>query len=205
MKNQIILTGLLWLVLLSGCTVYSLHPLYTEEDLLFNKNLEGNWIDPDSNLFVINSTVSPEDNKIKQQLMDSASYTLVYTENGKTITLSLHLLQLGSNLFLDFYPTNNYDKEIGNDLLAQNLLPVHIFGKIEIEEGELRFYNFNGDWLEDLLKSRKIRISHEEVPYYGRVLNVLTASTSELQKFMLKYQNEKDAFEDPLILTRVKQ
>lgn len=201
MKCKVFIPALLWLFVLSGCTVYSLHPLYSDEVLIYDPALEGSWADTDSGAWNIRRALQPDDNKVEQQTMDERTYILSYDEKGKTVELYIHLMRLGNQLFLDYYPTEDYDKAIGNDLLAGNLLPVHTFAKVEIGEGELKIHRFNGDWLEDLIESRRIKIAYEEVPFYGGTLKVLTASTEELQKFVIKYMNEKEAFEEPDTLT----
>ena len=52
-------------------------------------------------------------------------------------------------------------------------------------------------WLADLLKNNKIRISHETIhKKYQDDSYILTASTDELQKFLIKYGNDPNAFVD---------
>ena len=60
-----------------------------------------------------------------------------------------------------------------------HLFPVHTFAKVNIEQN-------------------KIKISHEKS---GQNI-ILTASTGELQKFVVKYGSDEDAFFDPIILNR---
>lgn len=56
----------------------------------------------------------------------------------------------------------------------------------------------NEEWLAELFEQNKIRIQHEVV-YDGEVkddnkMYILTASTDELQKFILKYGSDPNAF-----------
>ena len=53
--------------------------------------------------------------------------------------------------------------------------------------------SFKTEWLEDLFKQRKIRIKHEVIKD-DEIL--LTASSKDLQKFVLKYEEEKKAYKD---------
>ena len=72
---------------------------------------------------------------------------------------------------------------------------------------------YNEEWLIGLFKENKIRIAHEKIPYEGgKAVNdefqvVLTASTDDLQKFMLKYSDDPKAFKNsnPFIITKLGQ
>ncbi len=199
-KNSI--GALLLTFLLGSCSIYSLQPLYTEKELIFDQQLLGTWIDADSNTWHFEKSMEQNSHDFEQFGVNPKTYTLTYTEGQHSAQLFVHVLQLENQLFVDLYPSDHYDEDIGNELLAAHLLPVHTFAKIDIGANELILQSFNGEWLEDLFEQNKIRISHEKIPYYGFTLRVLTASTSELQKFVTKYQHESDAFEELSQLTR---
>jgi hypothetical protein len=189
--------------LLGGCSIYSLHPLYDASALVFDTNALGTWVDDDENEWNFEKAIKPEDNDIQKLGLNENTYFLTYTENKKQAQLYAHIVKLEDNLFLDLYPADNYDEQIGNDLLAWHLLPVHTFMKIEINKNDIVFHPFDAEWVDDLFEHKKIRIAHEDVDYFGFTLRVLTASTADLQKFVSKYQHEKETFEkEPDILKR---
>jgi hypothetical protein len=203
MSSKHLIGVILMIFLLGGCSIYSLHPLYNASTLIFDTKLIGIWVDNDGNEWNFEKAIKFDDNEIQKLGLNENSYFLTYTENNKQAQLYAHIVKLENNLFLDLYPADNYDEQIGNDLLAGHLLPIHTFAKIEINRNDIIIHPFDVEWVDNLFEQKKIRIAHEDVEYFGLSLRVLTASTAELQKFISKYQNEKEAFEKvPDILKR---
>jgi hypothetical protein len=171
-------------MLLAGC-VPSLHPLYTEEDLVYDPALVGTWTEEDS-----------EDTWTFRKLGDTA-YDLIYTEEGVPARFEAHLVQVGEFLFLDTYPG---EPDIKNDFYLVHIIPAHIFLRIEIEGDVLRYAMLDLDWLKKMIAENKVDIRHEEME--GGIL--LTAQPEELQTFLAKYAENEKAFPDPQELHRVK-
>ncbi|MCH7691023.1 MAG: hypothetical protein IIA17_08270, partial [candidate division Zixibacteria bacterium] len=76
---------------LVGC-IPSLHPLYTENELVYEPSLLGIWTEEGGGIsyeFIKN---------------DSSSYTMIYTEDSIPSDFTAHLLKLGDNLFLNLQP-----------------------------------------------------------------------------------------------------
>ncbi len=187
---------------LGGCNIFSLFPLYTVEELIANVDFEGTWTDNEGGILQIERTLKGNQNPTEEAGIFPETYTYTYSEDGKSSSLYAHLIQLGNTTFMDLFPTEDYDQEIGNDLLAGNLLPVHTFYKVEISHDQLVIHPYKLEWLDELFEQNRIRISHETIPYYGTSLRVLTATTQELQKFVTKYADDQEAFEEPDILQR---
>ncbi|MEI8078575.1 MAG: hypothetical protein WCH61_02965 [bacterium] len=85
MKKAMTIISIGLLFILSGC-IPSVHPLYTEQDLIFDPLLVGEWVD--------------KDGKETWTFTKSAekTYTLRYIdEKGKTGDFVVHLLQVGIN------------------------------------------------------------------------------------------------------------
>ncbi len=187
-KHALFVTGI-FVLFLAGC-IPSIHPLYHEEDIVFKPELLGSWIEDDAR-WVFGQR-------------GENGYILKYYEKENTVNenatvsdFEITLVKLGANYYLDFYPGENDQLDLSS-LLISTLLPVHIFARIDFldEKVEIRF--FDRDWLEELLNENRIRIAHEKTPDYF----VLTASTEELQKFVIKYSNVEDAFVKPSLLER---
>jgi hypothetical protein len=169
-------------MLLAGC-VPSLHPLYTEEDLVYDPALVGTWTEEES-----------EDTWTFRELGDEA-YELIYTEKGVPARFEAHLVRVGEFLFLDTYPG---EPDIKNDFYLIHLVPAHTFLRIEIETNVLRYAMLDLDWLKRMISEKKAEIAHEEIE--GGIL--LTAPPKELQAFLLKYAEDDKAFPDPQELHR---
>jgi hypothetical protein len=193
--RNFLMTGLIAL-LLTGCFVKSLHPFYKEGDIIFKKELIGTWTDKDSSVWKIEQgTRSP--GLLKPAQPDN-SYLLTLTEKKGTSVFRVTMFQLGGKQFLDFYPE---EVECANDMMASHLVPMHTVARVELNGGKLVIRWYNEEWLMELFRQNKIRIAHEKIPVDPGSTNgdfqvVLTAPTDELQKFMLKYSDDPEAFKN---------
>ena len=180
-------------LLLEGCVIPSLHPLYTEEDLILDDDLFGIWQDEDNTWDFLLSN-----DRHRGQDHNAKTISLVCTSKGVPAEFDLHMVQLGKYYYLDFI-AREYD--IRNELLDFHLMPFHNFARVNIEAEEVRIEFFDPEWLESLLEDNKIRIEHEYMETHE--LYVLTASTRSLQKFIEKYGDDPNAYSDPIILKRI--
>lgn len=203
MKARILLFIAALVLLISGCVVFSFYPLYTEKDLFPNEILTGDWLEMSGEGASLEndeatwSFIHPYLDEKKKTERDSLSYvlTLDSEENGKEYTsvFLVHLVKLGGHYFLDFY-LKDYPDDGEIRLSTFHVIPVHTIAKLTIEEDVLRINWFNPDWLAKLIRENKIRIHHEE----SDDLVLLTAKPQELQKFVTKYVNSEEAFDDGL-------
>jgi hypothetical protein len=157
----------------------SLYPLYREKDLLIDNRLEGLLILPDG----------------WTKYNSGLTYKLTVREQDKIEDFSMHLLKLGDDLYLDFFPA---DYQIRHDFLDMHLVPTHIFAKVELTDQYLILHFFDIEWLEKLIETNRIKISYVELE--DRYL--LTAKTEELQKFITKFANDSTTFIEPDTLIR---
>ena len=160
---------------LVGC-IPSLHPLYTENELVYEPSLLGIWTEEGGGIsyeFIKN---------------DSSSYTMIYTEDSIPSDFTAHLLKLGDNLFLNLQPD---EPECGNEFHKGYLIAAHSFYKVSLKKDVLRLDGLDIDWLRGLYRNGKTELSREILQ--GDEF-VLTASTKELQEFVLEYAKNEDAF-----------
>lgn len=186
-------------LVLSGCVVYSFYPLYTKDDLFPNDILIGNWMDDDDTEWFFEHDYNGK--KVPENI-DSTSYVLKLKSKDQTqfsdSEFSVHVVKLDDTYFLDFYLEEFLDDDL--DLASFHIIPVHTFAKLTFSNDELHINWFDQNWLENLIKENRIRIHHEN---NGDFI-LLTAKPAELQKFVTKYVNSEEAFEDGMeaILTR---
>jgi hypothetical protein len=176
-------------LVLSAC-VPSLNPLYTEHDLVFDPALVGHWAENDN----------AQDTWTFEKSGDQ-DYKAIYQEKGKTGEFDVHLVKLGERLFLDFYPQDDGIKEMDrNDFYRFHFLPVHTFARVSLSGSTVDMAFLDPDWLKKLLDREPKAIRHER---RGEDGIILTASTKDLQTFLLKHADE--AFGDkPTVLKRVR-
>ncbi|PKP35674.1 MAG: hypothetical protein CVU00_01215 [Bacteroidetes bacterium HGW-Bacteroidetes-17] len=197
MKRKIFAITIVIVLFLSGC-IQSLHPLYFKKDRITLDILEGKWLSESNDTW--------EFKKVK----DEPSYILKYTESKKEgeqkpqpsiAFFEANVIKLEGNYFIDLYPADNEQLDDLTTLLSVHLVLAHTFLKLKIENNQLHVYQMNPDWLDNLFKENKIRISHEVVDE-NKI--ILTSSTKELQKFIIKYADSEGAFHKPEILNSVK-
>lgn len=186
MKLKLILPTALAALAFAGCLVPSVNPLYTEKDLIFDPALVGTW-----------GEAGNEDRHIFARDGDNA-YTWTSRDKESTNVFRAHLLKLGEHRFLDAVLTRTSDEWKGVGRTAVVVRPAHLFFKVEMEKPTLRVRAFSTEWLDKALEADPKAVAHERIhepdvdEEKGRVM--LTASTADLQKFILKHVEESKAF-----------
>jgi hypothetical protein len=117
------------------------------------------------------------------------SYQLIIKDQEEEGLFEAHLLKLGDYLFLDLYPE---EPEESSEFYKMHVIPAHSFILVSLEGHVLRLGFFDLDWLEENIEQNKITIKHER----RDDTIVLTASTEELQEFVLKHVKEAFPFEE---------
>ena len=186
--------------LLGGCVpVMSLHPLYTENDLVFDEKLLGTWVD-DSNENMLEFSKSEKSQKTYQVI-----YSVTKEEGKGKGIFDAHLVKLEGKLFLDVFPNQlpcgeiedpNQTKWFYNAFFS---IPVHTFAKVDSIEPQLKLRLSDNETMKELLKKDPNAVGHEMLEENA----VLTAKTKELQKFAVKYADGKEFFSEELVMKRV--
>jgi len=178
-------------LLLPGC-VPSVNPLYTEKDLVFDPALIGTWGESDS-----------KETWVFEKSGDK-KYKLLQTDNEeRTAEFEVHLVKLKEHLFLDLYLINPGPGEWKiNDLAKFGFIirPAHMFLKVTQIEPKLQMSFLDPSWLKELVEKDPKAIGHEKLRNSSDQKEeqiVLTASTKDLQSFVLKYVNDEKAFGKP--------
>jgi hypothetical protein len=172
----------------TGCVVTSIYPYYTDKDLVFEPAMVGDWAEAGA------TNASAEYVRIEQTGEKSYRATVFGTDG--TNSIEAHLFRLKQQLYLDSFSTNR----------SLDYVPVHQVSKVTQTGPVLETANLNYDWLKKLLEKNPKAIRHmflrdpgEETG--GRI--VLTAETQELQRFIIKYVNNTNAWQEPSQLKRL--
>jgi len=185
--------------LLGGCVpVMSLHPLYTEKEVVFEKRLLGTWLD-DPN--------SPETTWQFSRIDErNNAYNLLFSdEEGKKGSFAVYLVKLQNRLFLDVYPNELPSKIADSKKLELPfnsffLIPAHTFLKIDFKGPKLKMWITNIEDMKKLLEEEPNAIKHTFI----EDKLILTAPTKQLQNFVLKYAEDKRVFKSVVVLGRKK-
>lgn len=215
-------------VLLGGCVpVLSLHPLYDEKDVVFQKNLLGVWVDDSNEPEMTWQFRHPDESK--------KAYELTYFDNQANKGIfTVHMLKLEGGLFLDVYPNHlpagqlEEPNEAPWPYNSLFFIPAHTFIKIDLFEPASALKNHVGkdetidadtlkilssrydyllnmrltddDAFKKLLEEDPNAVKHQMVDHTP----VLTASTKELQAFVRKYADDTRLFTTEIELIRKK-
>ncbi len=183
---------------LSSCSVFSVHPLYDEGSLVTDDNLVGLWFNvSDSETYIRIEPIKKYYN-YKAEQVGGNYYKLIRADKGDTIWYEAHYLKLNNDYYLDLFPLNGgpFNQD---DLLIRNYFPVHSFIKMELEPDKAVVYTFDEDKLLQLFKQNRIRLQHEMVDDYV----LITASTKDLQRFILKYSKDREVFGEPGVFIKI--
>jgi hypothetical protein len=188
MKTRSFLTLFVAALLLTAC-IPSVNPFYTAKDLVFDDRLVGEW----------QGTGKDDQDLWKFEKAEDASYRLAVTEKeGKKGQFSAHLFKLKEHYFLDIIPTDLNFATNQADLVAFSVFPGHLLVSVPQLEPELKLAFFDFDWLQKQLTNNPSILAHrrEDDSF------LLTASTRDLQKFVLKHLGPGELFKDPGTMVR---
>ena len=213
MKTKTILSIIAIPVLLGSCLVNSLHPFYNKEDVYFDENILGTWLDQDSAKWYIEKMYVSYGEGSQKKEYKTNGYTVRYNPRYKMnknreepyteifTDFDVFLFKINNQLYADFTPTMFPTFEtMGNNFSKLHNIRTHTLAKVIKNDNSFELIWFNGLWLAELIDNNRIKISHEFIPFsepysqYYKGQYVLTAKTSELQSFIKKYGNDPNAF-----------
>ena len=204
MKFKSIFYVSLLFIFLSGCFIYSFYPLYTDDDLFANDIMLGEWMGGDSTIWKFEYKKNPRFSMSGNSKTDSTVYLLSIKDKDdddfSNEYISVRVVNLDGNYFLDFH-MDDYPVYGNTSKFGIFLFPVHVFAKLEFGKNNATIKYFNPGWLGELIEENKIEIDYKMTD--ERVL--LTAKPKELQKFVLKYVNSEEAFEDEYTVNLIRQ
>jgi len=185
--------------LLGGCIpVMSLHPLFTEKNLVFEEKLLGVWVqDTNDTIWEFSRLNEPEK-------AGGNAYKLVFSDkDGKKGLFVFHLVNLEDKLFFDVYPSElpwepNDPNKVEWPYNTLFLIPVHTFIKIDSIDPRLKLQLTDDDKMEELFKEDPNAVEHALIEDHP----LLTASTKQLQAFVLKYADDERVFSGEIVLSR---
>jgi hypothetical protein len=167
----------------AGCVVTSIYPYYTDKDLVFDPAMLGNWVDA--------SKTNETSEYLRFEQVGEKGYRATFFGTDETNSIDVFLFRLKQQLFVDSFPTNR----------SLDYVPVHQVSKVTQIGPMVETANLNYDWLAKLLEKNPEAIRHmvlREKPgdaEGGRI--ILTADTKELQRFILKYVSNTNAWKEP--------
>ncbi|HEY5773110.1 MAG TPA: hypothetical protein VIS75_10795 [Chitinophagaceae bacterium] len=200
MKKVSIILGFTFLLIFLSSCLTTLHPIFTEKDLAYDPKLIGTWNAERegnkervtiSNLATENSVELPGNiSDVKQK-----GYLISYQHEHSEIPdrYIAFLVRIGKYLYFDYYPADKKEDQYIDEFFGAHFVKMHTSYRVEIlNDGSFELSQLDGSYVNSLIDQKKIRISHE-TSADGNI--VITASTSELQQYLIKYSDEPEAYE----------
>lgn len=171
----------------SGCEgddafwVLSLQPSFTDSDLEFDPELVGTWLSDDSSL------------KMTFTEGEKRAYKLLVVESDsgdqKSGEFEAHLVRLGSDWFLDLFPTGQVPS---SEFTQMHLLRAHSIARVELRQDSIQLSFLSGAWLKKQLKQKIVDLPYQETQ--GTIL--LTATTEDVQSFLYFHADDGTFFDE---------
>ncbi|RMG87319.1 MAG: hypothetical protein D6714_02635 [Bacteroidetes bacterium] len=194
--------GLIWM---QGC-IPSIHPIYTADTLVSFDQLVGEWSD-----YSDPETPTEPADKWYFEKADDKALTLIQVsgESGVAAQFSVHVIQLGDMYFIDFYPETpspKYQSRFNfqcsennrNGLDQLHWFPGHLFGRLILNDDELKVRFLDPDFLKNQDPARQPVLAYEA----ENDDMIITASTEALQAFLLRYGADEAVFDSETTLQR---
>ena len=186
----------LTILMLSGCLT-TLHPIFTEKDLVSDPRLNGKWSNMEDGSTADYHLAQISDVKsLSTSMQRNVSKIYMLEERDAQGMLKskqyAFMVKLGKYYYMDFYPAGL--KHAGNEekFFAAHYIPMHSIYRIRFKnDHSFEIQQLDAGYLEDLIKNKKIRIRHE-VTQDGNY--VITAPTEDLQKYIVKYSEVPEAY-----------
>jgi hypothetical protein len=200
MKRTLAILATLAIALFSsGCIVMSVHPYYTDDQLVFEDSLVGRWQSLNGK-----DTWEFAPDKDKHYLVTIAEDKVIGVMDGS-------FFRIDTFTFMDMFPwdfdytvKDSKIPNIGEEGLWWNnihLLPTHsVIRLVKTSMDTLQLGLLDIDWMNKQLNEKPTLIKHEypdskDDNIMGETDPVLlTASTKELQAFIRKYAADEGAF-----------
>jgi hypothetical protein len=196
----------------SGCDFTTLYPIFTVKDIRFREQLLGFWkISNKENIeeYLEIEKISPSSlTSFPESLQKiSGQGYLVTRRDIKLTIISRHiafLARIGSYTYLDNYPLETEEEKGYFNFYKNHYVKMHSIYRIDMtnnDKFELR--EFDSDFIENLIDTKKIRIRHSTQPLLTNIY-IITSPTMELQSYLIKYAGNPKAYAKESITEYVK-
>jgi hypothetical protein len=176
------------LPLTTGCWVQSVYPFYEESDVVADNTLVGTWAgEGELQPCLLNITFDPEEK----------AYSIATSKSGEAkagmkceeMSAKGHLVQLGSERFLDILPTDD-----------KSPAELHSLVKIRPDRQNLVLVPIDANWLANAIRDKTLdltaRIDENGPAVIPSVDLILTSPTRDLRKVLRESGDARVAFSD---------
>jgi len=195
------------LILLSGC-LSTLYPIFKVKDVVFDENLLGYWkcsgLDEKIRFMEFKRIPNERKSELSGDIRSvcDKGYLLQRIDSSRQIIEEdfVFLAKIGENYYLDFYPAEMLSQKKVDEIYKKHFIKVHKSYKYDFKDkNHFEISRFGKEFLDKLISNNKINIRHEVLN--GK--NVITASTEDLQKFIIQYSHDPHFFSGIMYCSRI--
>ena len=219
------------LLLLVGCAPVSiLNPLYTSKDIVFDEHLLGSYVgeketDKDSGIAIDKSgengyqiTITDSGKKTvfdafllnlnghrfldvapSEYVASPGSYRIHFDRSKTSLKPNPALVLLENGVYLELTPGATDAKSADVNVRVR---VAHMFFKVFNDEKSLRLDYVDDDWLKKAIENKTIQTPHALITNDNSEELVWTASTQELQQFLIEHMNDDQLFSESIRLKK---
>ena len=200
MKKIALITSFAFLLIFLSSCLTTLHPIFTVNDLTYDPKLIGTWnIEREGNKerVIISNLATENSVELPGNISDikEKGYLISYQheDSRNPERYIAFLARIGKYLYFDYYPAYKKEDQKIDEFSEAHFVKMHTSYRVEIlNDGSFELSQLDGSYVKSLIDQKKIRISHEASADDDIVI---TASTSELQQYLIKYSDEPEAYE----------
>ena len=180
-------------LMLTGCWQKSVHPFYTDKDVVFEEKLLGEWRE-----------VGKEEEKGTTWTISKGeapkAYSIKIADKETKLECDGRLFKMGDTQFLDLHSRNRSVLD----------MPAHTLFRVRELGATFKLQLMSPGWIKDRLQLHPKEISHvraadpEHPDDADKAEFILTATTEQLQKFVKEHMNDDGFWEEPGELKKVK-
>jgi hypothetical protein len=204
-KVSVILAFAFLIIFLSGCLT-TLHPIFTEKDIVYDSKLIGTWkmleegekgpsVITEKGQAIITNLATEATVELPGNIsaLKQKGYLISYVDNdGMAERYIAFLARIGKHLYFDYYPADKKGDRKLDEFFGAHFVKMHTSYRVEIsKDGSFELSQLDGSYVKSLIDEKKIRINHETDADDNAII---TASTKELQQYLLKYGDETSAY-----------
>ena len=209
------------IMIMQSC-ITSLQPLVTKNTVVTDSRLTGTW-NSDGQEYAIQKVVESDIYKKykegsmsfssppfkRDSILYSKSYVIHYMKNKIKYDLYGSMIKLNGEYFMNFSIadmnwTDSSASPIETEICPTCLLQTYTIARIRfINSNNIKLDFIDGDFLYKQINAGRMKLKHEADDLYDTFL--ITASTNELQQFILKYGKDDRFFSKENSVTLIRK
>ena len=199
MKKVSIILGFTFLLIFLSSCLRTLHPIFTIKDIVYEPTLLGTWKTENQGTkgsAIITNLAADNTIELTEKItaIKQKGYLITYRdEKGKqTEQYIAFLARIGKHLYFDYFPADKKSNKEGDAFFVSHFVKMHTSYRVDInKDGGFNISQLDEAYVTKLINEKKIRISNEKDADGN---TIITASTNELQQYIIKYGDEPGAY-----------